>query len=95
MEPPVRLRLQRTSRRPSDFGLPAWAGLAWLALVGVFEIVKRVAGQPTATVCIIRNLTGVPCPTCGVTTAACHLLHLQPWQALKTQPFGNCRREFN
>ena len=29
-----------------------------------------------------------PCPTCGVTTAACHLVHLQPWQALKAQPFG-------
>lgn len=31
---------------------------------------------------------GVPCPTCGVTTAAAYLVHLQPWQALITQPFG-------
>lgn len=31
---------------------------------------------------------GMPCPTCGVTTAACHLVHLHPWSALVTQPFG-------
>ena len=31
---------------------------------------------------------GMPCPTCGVTTAATHLVHLQPWEALKTHPFG-------
>ncbi|MEZ5964425.1 MAG: DUF2752 domain-containing protein [Planctomycetota bacterium] len=31
---------------------------------------------------------GMPCPTCGVTTAACYLVHLHPWQALVTQPFG-------
>lgn len=29
-----------------------------------------------------------PCPTCGVTTAAAHLVQLSPWKALKTQPFG-------
>ena len=31
---------------------------------------------------------GLPCPTCGVTTAACHLVHLSPFQAVATQPFG-------
>lgn len=31
---------------------------------------------------------GIPCPTCGVTTAAAHLVHLEPWRALVTQPFG-------
>jgi len=31
---------------------------------------------------------GLPCPTCGCTTAACLLVHGQPWQALRTQPFG-------
>lgn len=31
---------------------------------------------------------GAPCPTCGVTTAACHLVHLQPLRALYVQPFG-------
>ncbi len=31
---------------------------------------------------------GLPCPTCGVTTAACHLVHLQPIKAVTTHPFG-------
>ncbi len=31
---------------------------------------------------------GMPCPTCGVTTAACYLVHWSPWRALVTQPFG-------
>jgi hypothetical protein len=31
---------------------------------------------------------GIPCPTCGVTTAAAWLVHLSPWRAVATQPFG-------
>ncbi|MGE0143394.1 MAG: DUF2752 domain-containing protein [Planctomycetota bacterium] len=33
-------------------------------------------------------LYGRPCPTCGVTTAAAHVVHLAPIEALRTQPFG-------
>ena len=29
-----------------------------------------------------------PCPTCGVTTAATQLVHLRPFKAVVTQPFG-------
>ncbi len=31
---------------------------------------------------------GMPCPACGVTTAATHLVQLQPIAAVTTQPFG-------
>jgi hypothetical protein len=31
---------------------------------------------------------GIPCPTCGATTAACLLVHGRPLQAIATQPFG-------
>jgi hypothetical protein len=31
---------------------------------------------------------GLPCPTCGVTTAACHLVHGQVLRAFAVQPFG-------
>ena len=31
---------------------------------------------------------GMPCPTCGVTTASCHLVHGHVWTAIVTQPFG-------
>jgi hypothetical protein len=38
--------------------------------------------------CSWPELYGKPCPTCGVTTAAVLLLHLRPFAALQTQPFG-------
>ncbi len=31
---------------------------------------------------------GIPCPTCGVTTAATLMVHLSPIQSIVTQPFG-------
>jgi len=31
---------------------------------------------------------GIPCPTCGATTAACYLVHLSPLAAVATHPFG-------
>jgi hypothetical protein len=33
-------------------------------------------------------LYNMPCPTCGVTTATSHLLHLHPIRSFLTQPFG-------
>jgi hypothetical protein len=38
--------------------------------------------------CAWPTALGVPCPTCGITTAACHLVHLSPLQAVLVQPFG-------
>ncbi len=38
--------------------------------------------------CSWPGAVGMPCPTCGVTTAAAHLVHLEPLQALVAQPFG-------
>ncbi len=31
---------------------------------------------------------GIPCPTCGCTTAACHLVHGHLFTAFRVQPFG-------
>lgn len=31
---------------------------------------------------------GIPCPTCGCTTAACHLVHGDVLTAVQVQPFG-------
>lgn len=38
--------------------------------------------------CSWPEVYGGPCPTCGVTTAATHLVHLDPLAAIATQPFG-------
>ncbi|MEO6710276.1 MAG: DUF2752 domain-containing protein, partial [Planctomycetota bacterium] len=38
--------------------------------------------------CSMMQLTGFPCPGCGVTTAASYLVHGDWKQAVVTQPFG-------
>ena len=36
--------------------------------------------------CPFKALTGLPCPTCGMTRTAISLLHLHPVQAIKISP---------
>lgn len=38
--------------------------------------------------CGLYATTGVPCPTCGCTTAVAHVAHGHFLRALRTQPFG-------
>ena len=38
--------------------------------------------------CIFFNLTGIPCPSCGLTTSFAHAARLHFYQAFLTQPFG-------
>ncbi len=47
--------------------VPVGVAVVWLALVGAFEWL-RPAGSDL-TLCLFRNATGLPCPTCGTTRA--------------------------
>lgn len=38
--------------------------------------------------CLFFKLTGIPCPSCGLTTSFAHSARLQFYQAFITQPFG-------
>lgn len=38
--------------------------------------------------CLFFKLTGVPCPTCGMTTSFAHSARFHFYQAVITQPFG-------
>jgi len=38
--------------------------------------------------CFFHKLTGIPCPTCGMTTSFAHTVRLQFYEAFMTQPFG-------
>lgn len=59
--------------------------VAWLVLVGLFMLVKPAAGHD-ATLCVFRNLTGLPCPTCGSTRAALAVARGHPLEALALNP---------
>jgi len=38
--------------------------------------------------CLMLTLTGIPCPSCGLTTSFSHAAHLEFSQAVQVQPFG-------
>ncbi len=38
--------------------------------------------------CAFFKLTGIPCPSCGLTTSFAHAARLHFYQAFVTQPFG-------
>lgn len=38
--------------------------------------------------CVFFKLTGIPCPSCGLTTSFAHATRLHLYQSLITQPFG-------
>lgn len=64
--------------------LPAALAAAWLAAVGVFELL-RPAGS-AHSLCILRTVSGIPCPTCGTTRAVRALAAGRPLDALGYNP---------
>lgn len=66
----------------------AAAGVVWLCA----GITADPRGHGTHVLLGLRPCgwaeQGYPCPTCGITTAAVHLVHLEPLQALRANPFG-------
>ncbi len=45
----------------------------------------RALGLPP---CLFWFLTGIPCPSCGLTTSICHLVHLNFIAAFHSHPLG-------
>lgn len=82
--------------------VPAWldrasaatvVGIAATALVLLGNVEPSAKGYDTHVQlgmepCGWPRAYGIPCPTCGCTTAACHLVHGHVPQAFATQPFG-------
>ena len=62
------LRFVEAQRR---LPLPAWAigvVVIWLAGVALYTVLARSVEHAPA-LCVFRNVTGLPCPTCGTTRA--------------------------
>lgn len=82
----IRARFERTATRVP---LPAWAiavVAAWLALLAAAEVLRPVAAGDF-TLCNWRNLTGVPCPTCGTTRLVRAAAAGRPIDAILQNPF--------
>jgi Protein of unknown function (DUF2752) len=74
--PPVRVRPATVAKR--------YAAVAAVAVVvGALHIPHR-----PATLCLFRELTGLPCPFCGGTTAAVRLGHGNLLGALRASPLA-------
>ena len=82
--------------------VPAWmdrvaattvAALATTAFVLLWNVEPSAKGYDTHVQlgmepCGWPRTLGIPCPTCGCTTAACHLVHGNVLEAFVAQPFG-------
>jgi hypothetical protein len=74
------------SRRPP---WPLWAVmvvLAWLALGSLVIWLSGHLGRPVQ-LCLFKQLTHIPCPTCGFTRGALCLLHGEVGKAWLCNPF--------
>ena len=63
--------------------LAAW--ILWFAMVGTAWWATKVTGTPVV-VCLFRNATGQPCPTCGGTRAGAMLLQGRIVDAFQLNP---------
>jgi len=61
------------------------AGYAWLIITFQFNVSSRLN---EIDVCIFKNLTGIPCPSCGSTHSVLCLLQGEIYTAFLWNPFG-------
>lgn len=56
------------------------SGLVWIGL--------SAAGRVPFTPCIVKHVTGIPCPSCGTTRAILATLDGDVWHAFQINPLG-------
>jgi hypothetical protein len=68
--------------------VPEQLGLAGLGAAGAAAVYQAaLGGEGLWLPCPLRTLTGIPCPLCGMTTAATALASGDPGAALAANPF--------
>lgn len=81
------------------FGGRVGAAAAALGCLSVLALAATLSPNPAGhgthtqiaawmTPCAWPVVFGIPCPTCGMTTAFAHAADGNVWAALRTQPFG-------
>jgi hypothetical protein len=60
------------------------AGYTWLFV----NLYHASASQKLPGVCLVKNITGIPCPACGSTRSVMSLLHGDFYTALYYNPLG-------
>jgi hypothetical protein len=81
----MKVEIVRVSRWPQ---WPLWAVLlvlVWLSLGGAAVLLGRYLGHPVG-LCLFKQLTGIPCPTCGFTRGVLNVLYGRPGQAWLCNP---------
>lgn len=84
-------------RVPCGAGARLWAGVVALACLSVMVMAGRLSPEPDGLgthtqlgvpACSVPATWGIPCPTCGVTTAFAHAAQGRMLTALAVQPVG-------
>ncbi len=60
------------------------AGYGWLG----WNIVDEADRSSLPSVCLFKDVTGLPCPSCGTTRALVLLVHGRVYDSFMTNPFG-------
>jgi len=83
------LRGKAAARLAAAGSLAGCVAVLWLAAgVQPYACGLGTHEQLTHAPCLFLELTGWPCPTCGMTTSFAHMARLHVRQALLAQPFG-------
>ncbi len=59
--------------------------LVWIGLVGASLLIETVT-ERQVPLCVFRNVTGAPCPTCGSTRVVLSLASADVWSAVRFNP---------
>ncbi len=60
------------------------AGYVWLG----WNVIESSAHSAVPSVCLFKEVTGLPCPSCGTTRSLLLLMHGQFRESLMMNPFG-------